>query len=292
MQKLSLKIKERDVTASEVQMCLNNSLGQLAKFSVSPCPKLSLVNSLKSGDMYKNTLLKEGKTKLSFNAIKEDFLSKMKNCLEDRFTDANSDVIRASAIANLALWPNDESLEDFGSDHVQTLANSFSRTLAANGINSDMLDSEWYSLKQVVKSWRKDYKLSKWTDINSSHGKDHQNILALIDLCRVIPASSAECERGFSAMKRTKTDWRAKLTSKSLTDLLTVALYSPDIKEFDPTRAIDLWWEGSSLSRRPQQSYQRKKFEDHYSSDETESEDDTENNDSGNVLLAFSKEYE
>ena len=86
MQKLSLKIQERDVTVSEVQMCLkalNNSLGQLAKFSVSPCPKLSLVNSLKSGDMYKNTLLKEGKTKLSFNAIKEDFLSKMKDCLED-----------------------------------------------------------------------------------------------------------------------------------------------------------------------------------------------------------------
>ena len=42
-------------------------------------------------------------------------------------------------------------------------------------------------------------------------------------------------------MKLVKSDWRSKLKSETLSDLLTVQLSSQSIKEFDPTPAIELW---------------------------------------------------
>ena len=65
-----------------------------------------------------------------------------------------------------------------------------------------------------------------------------------------MPASTAECERGFSRIKILKTENRNRLTANSMTDLLTVQLLSRDIVTFDPTPAIHHW--NSSVQRRPQ----------------------------------------
>ena len=56
-----------------------------------------------------------------------------------------------------------------------------------------------------------------------------------------LPASSAECERGFSAMKLIKTDVRNRLTVNVLTDVLRIKLMSPSISDFEPTDAIHAW---------------------------------------------------
>ena len=48
------------------------------------------------------------------------------------------------------------------------------------------------------------------------------------------PVSNAECERGFSAMKLTK-------TTRSVDALLHIALNDPTLKQFDYKRVIDKW---------------------------------------------------
>ena len=82
---------------------------------------------------------------------------------------------------------------------------------------------------------------------------DYANILALVNLVLSLPASSAEAERGFSAMKMTKTDWRSCLKDDALSDLLTVKLESAPIlpvksdqgevlvPAFDADKAIMVW---------------------------------------------------
>jgi hypothetical protein len=65
--------------------------------------------------------------------------------------------------------------------------------------------------------------------------------LDLVDLVLSLPASSAECERGFSVMKHTKTDYRNKLTSKTMTHVIRVKLHAAGIEEYDPTPAIHQW---------------------------------------------------
>eukprot|EP00731_Ephydatia_muelleri_P037478 Em0481g5a len=61
------------------------------------------------------------------------------------------------------------------------------------------------------------------------------------DLLLSLPASSADCERGFSLTKFIKSDWRSKLLDKKVTNLMTVKLNSPEIDGFDPHQSIQLW---------------------------------------------------
>ena len=77
------------------------------------------------------------------------------------------------------------------------------------------------------------------------------NILCLIDLVLTIPASTAECERGFSVMGQIKSDWRSSLSPETVDDLMKVLMQSPNIDSFDPSEAIQLWLSSSARQRRP-----------------------------------------
>ena len=70
--------------------------------------------------------------------------------------------------------------------------------------------------------------------------------LSLIDLVLSLPAMSSEAERVFSCLKMVKTSQRS-----SLTDQLMVILECPEIKDFQPQDAIDLWVAGGCSARRP-----------------------------------------
>ena len=49
-------------------------------------------------------------------------------------------------------------------------------------------------------------------------------ILQLVKLILVIPIHTAECERGFSLMGNIKNDWRARLQSETVTNLMVIKL--------------------------------------------------------------------
>ena len=74
------------------------------------------------------------------------------------------------------------------------------------------------------------------------------NVLQLVDLLLSLPASSADCERGFSLTKVIKSDWRSRLRDTMVTDLMTIQLHSPEIADFNPTPSI-LRWKGSYKRR-------------------------------------------
>ena len=74
------------------------------------------------------------------------------------------------------------------------------------------------------------------------------NVLQLVDLLLSLPASSADCERGFSLTKVIKSDWRSRLRDTMATDLMTVQLHSPEIGDFDPASSI-LRWKGTCKHR-------------------------------------------
>ena len=81
--------------------------------------------------------------------------------------------------------------------------------------------------------------------LNRSHHDQSPNLLCLIDLILTIPASTADCERGFSAIKRIKSDWRASLATPTLSDLMCGLIESSSIEEYDPSKACGLWAEES-----------------------------------------------
>uniref|UniRef100_A0A665UE42 HAT C-terminal dimerisation domain-containing protein n=1 Tax=Echeneis naucrates TaxID=173247 RepID=A0A665UE42_ECHNA len=77
-------------------------------------------------------------------------------------------------------------------------------------------------------------KLSLWT--KRAQEKRMDMFLLLSDLLENSPQS----------------DWRSRLKGETLSDLLKTLLCSPDIKNFDPSKAIDIWHADSFHSRRPE----------------------------------------
>ena len=75
------------------------------------------------------------------------------------------------------------------------------------------------------------------------------NILKVNSVC-LIP-QHAVCERGFSTMKRVKTDWRSCLKSQTLEKLMHISIDGVPLKDFDPLRAIQDWWADGTRTRRP-----------------------------------------
>ena len=119
----------------------------------------------------------------------------------------------------------------------------FATVLESAGANpANMLD-EWTALKSGIYSqpgWLQYVQCTTWAELNRKYVKELPNIFKLVDLVLSLPASTAECERGFNSMKQIKSDWRSALGRDALNDLMTVILTSSDINEFDPKDAIEM----------------------------------------------------
>ena len=96
-----------------------------------------------------------------------------------------------------------------------------------------------------------------WATVNEVFRIKYPNILDIMDLLLSLPAGSSECERGFSQMKNTKTQYRNRLSSNSLTLLMTIQLHSASIDDFNPDAAIHQWNKNSH--RRPNFMVKRNK---------------------------------
>ena len=68
-----------------------------------------------------------------------------------------------------------------------------------------------------------------------------ENILLLVEMMVAVSPSTAQCERGFSAMNRIKTPQRNALASSTLNDLMTICVDGPSLEDFDPTAAVNAW---------------------------------------------------
>ncbi|XP_049892466.1 zinc finger protein 862-like isoform X2 [Epinephelus moara] len=136
---------------------------------------------------------------------------------------------------------------DFGDAQIDVLADHFSPVLSS----PEHIPDEWTLLKARLYLEPQLLTTLTWEDVNRLHRDTCPNVLELIDLILTIPASTADCERGFNIMKVVKSDWRSSLKADTLSDLLLMQLSSPPISEFDPSAAVELWHTDCIRGRRP-----------------------------------------
>ena len=67
------------------------------------------------------------------------------------------------------------------------------------------------------------------------------NLSKLAAIGLLMPMSTVDCERGFSALSRIKTDLRNRLSSRILNDLMTITVEGPLPSEFPYEQACDIW---------------------------------------------------
>eukprot|EP00733_Pompholyxophrys_punicea_P000635 Pompholyxophrys_punicea_v1_NODE_204_length_2775_cov_14.624265.p2 type:complete len:152 gc:universal NODE_204_length_2775_cov_14.624265:1957-2412(+) len=70
----------------------------------------------------------------------------------------------------------------------------------------------------------------------------YPNIAFLMKVYTVLTLQSADCERGFSAMKRIKTAFRNRLSNKTLEQLMYISVNGPSLEKFDFQKAVSVWF--------------------------------------------------
>ena len=103
--------------------------------------------------------------------------------------------------------------------------------------------SDWLDLKVLVKNnYGKLRKQAVWQVPLTDFTERFCNVLMLIETLLVLPMSTACCERGFSCMNRIKTQYRSRLDTVANDSLLRIGVEGVASSEFEPQRAIALWW--------------------------------------------------
>lgn len=168
--------------------------------------------------------------------------------LDGRFESMQADEVLSSAcIIDVWKWPlgDQESLAAYGVRELEVLCNHFDDVLTGNGCDiAAARHVEWPELKQYVKdSVPRQQWAHIWQDIMSDPvcTDSFKNVLHIIEVILILPLSTAACERGFSLMKRTKTDWRSELSVDMLKKLMSISLHGPSLEQYEPTGAVAKW---------------------------------------------------
>ncbi|KAK6168448.1 hypothetical protein SNE40_020979 [Patella caerulea] len=202
----------------------------------------------------------------------EKLLANLKQTISDRFGpletgSLSDDITLCFRVFDLCNFPDSENdeIKSYGKDEIQRLGDHFSTLLTSKGYDPSKIEDERITLWEYVI-----YILKSTKNVNSARSiktfwpkilrrKDQspelRNILSLVKILLTLVFSTALVERGFSLMKRVKSDWRARLNESSLNDLMCLSLSDTTLTSFEPTHAMKLWWLDSNKSRRLVDAY-------------------------------------
>ena len=186
---------------------------------------MKVICNHKSYNIHENVMF-SGET-FDIEKLKEDLITSLNNSS----THIDQQVIQATEIPSLKSWPDKSECEGFGTNEVISLTNHFSSVLENQNVEVVKIIHKWKQLKasMYLGTWEKKLQESTWPQLNRKFGSLYPNFLSLIDLIITLPPSMAECGKGFSVMKTTKTDWRSCLGTQALNDLMMISLQSEDI---------------------------------------------------------------
>ncbi|KAI8493938.1 hypothetical protein Bbelb_282850 [Branchiostoma belcheri] len=214
--------------------------------------------------------------------VAESVVSSLSFHLDGRFKDTllNNAVLYAGLIFDPTLWPpGDGELDSYGEEEVSTIFAHYKETLERTGHSLEDCLLQWAELKRLVKrkltAGHIKY-LDLWQEVMRHHLERFRDILALVQIVLLFPLSTAECERGFSLMKRIKSDWRSRLTSDTVTALMAISLSPTTVDTFNPDSAIAKWWSAGKAPRRPKTRPYGKRPRQDEADDETSSSSGSE----------------
>ena len=178
--------------------------------------------------------------------------------LQSRFESPDSDpVLAAGKIFDPRVWPDAvEDLATYGEAEVDRLVQHFRPALERNNFDFAAVAAEWSDLKAcITTNFRPLDTLTLWQRMFTGFEARFHNILMLVEIILILPFATATVERGFSAMKRVKNDWRSCIETNILNILLRITINGCSFDAFDPQRAIQHWWTSGERARRPDFQY-------------------------------------
>ena len=168
--------------------------------------------------------------------------------------DPTKNIIKLGQVFDTRLWPRTRNeLALYGNEDVRQISEHFAVPLARSGCRQESVQQEWTQVKahlgnRIINNQHPET-IPKISSIYQGNQDRFRNIMKVINIILTIPVSSSSCERGFSCVKRVKSDWRSNLTTSMMNHLLTISIEGPDMEEYHCERALQMWWDGAR--RRP-----------------------------------------
>ena len=190
----------------------------------------------------------------SKNAVSKSYSNIITNVTENmelRFQDLTASPIfsNLTRILDVKTWPTKENdLSLFADTSILEVGDHFESLLQANGCDTDLLLSEWLTLKThmipIVRKNPDENYLKIWQQVFKSTEiqSECNNIFHVIEILLCTPFSNAKLERMFSRMARVKNDYRNRLSRDLLDACLRVSEEGCEIASFNPDSAISVWY--------------------------------------------------
>lgn len=195
----------------------------------------------------------------NFHRVKKKLIDAFCDYVTTRFGSLNEGVFKAAAtLFDPCNWPEDlTDLATYGLTDLETFVTHFQDVLEACTDFKSIQEAkqEWLDLKVVVHRHFKHLEPQVlWQRfLQGAVGRPEQfpHMKLIVEIVLVFPMSTSCCERGFSCMKRIKSDWRGSLSNEMLNSLLHISIHGPEVKEYDAEKAVTKWWQSSFRTRRP-----------------------------------------
>ena len=211
---------QKDVDLSVIQPQVAATISVLKSLRTQPGPHLRQLNdTVATLSSNFNLSVSEEKKKAFQENVREHYLDKLVQNLEDHF--CHSGVIRALATifsAEKAVRVDSANFSSYGEHELDVLSSQFAGT-----VEKERLCQEWACFKHMLVSDFKELDVKKLMIVTAgdvSFSMLYPTISHLASIALVLPVSTADCERGFSILKRIKTDARNRLKTDTLNKLI------------------------------------------------------------------------
>ncbi|KAJ7998328.1 hypothetical protein DPEC_G00221550 [Dallia pectoralis] len=186
-----------------------------------------------------------------FQSIREKICQKSQSILSQRLDVHSRTVVKASRVLDLTTWPrNREDMRAFGEeeilhifDHLELIPTAGHESMRERTDARGSLLVEWRDLKADF------YSMNGFKEVVGQISRYKQRFPMLnriLQVIRVLPTSTACCEKGRESLKKVRKNNRSRLTLDQMNDLMTLAVNGPPIANFDGKRPLDSWFEEKS----------------------------------------------
>ena len=255
---LSLKFQKDSLTCSDAIDALEVFCASIEGLKHQDGDQLAaFVSAMQDTTVYMGvTIKKSDPDDAQFDAKKPSVLNDILEFTSKRFLAVEDNIIlKSTSVLEFSSMPTDpEAFAKYGLQELDNLTKHFQIPLENAGFDyisakNELIDLKVYSRNHLqslsfVQLW---CKIFAHVDLNTRF----RNLAMLAEMIMCFPFNTACCERAFSVMKRTKTDWRSSLDTDTLDAVLRIIIDGPELEKFVPNAAVHLFWTKCTRSRRP-----------------------------------------
>jgi hAT family C-terminal dimerisation region len=233
LKSLSESLQRRNMNIPEADKLIRRSIRRFEIFKETPGQKMAEALTLRDSLLFGTTPLKSNSKHVAIH--NNQFLQGLADNLRRRLMSVASNggvtqvasgsterqeqlskqVITQLAVLNPHNWPNEIEL-NFGQDEVRLLCSRFR--------------IQYSKVKDAFDDFKDD-----------GGRRSPDNLKPLINSVNTIPVSTADCERGFSAMNVILSDLRSSLLLQHVSALLFVKLHGPPLQLWQPDCYVESW---------------------------------------------------